>query len=74
MRRGFMGKEGMENPKPCMDIKFQWTAGEVMFECPCGTLEIIMTESREEKTCDCGRVYKLHHFVSLKKEGIKKEA
>lgn len=63
----------MENPKPCTDIHFQWEAGEVCFDCPCGTKEIILSEGGDEETCDCGRVYKLHHFVSLKKEEVKKE-
>lgn len=64
----------MNIDEPYEGIHVQWSADEVCFDCPCGTKEIIMVESGSETTCDCGRVYKLHHFVSLKKEGIKKEA
>ena len=48
------------------DIKFQWTADEVCFDCPCGTTEIILSESGEEKRCPgCGRVYRNIHYVAI---------
>lgn len=52
--------------KVATDIKYIWSAGEVCFDCSCG-VEIILSEGGEQKTCDCGKVYKLHHFVELVK-------
>lgn len=57
----------MSEIKPCVDINYQWSAGEVCIDCPCGTKEIIFSEGGDERTCDCGRVYKLIHFVTLVK-------
>lgn len=46
-------------------VHYQWTAGEVCFDCPCGETEIIMGEGGDVKQCDCGRVYRLRHYVEV---------
>lgn len=61
------------NHEPCKDIHYQWSADETCIDCPCGTKEIIFSESGCERTCDCGRMYKLIHFIALIKEAKKKK-
>lgn len=46
-------------------LEFQWSAGEVCFDCPCGEKEIIMSEGGDIINCECGRIYKLVHYVAL---------
>jgi len=50
------------------DLVFRWTAGEVCFDCPCGAWEIILSAAGDEKTCDCGKKYRLIHYVAEVKE------
>jgi len=50
------------------DVDFNWTAGEVSFECPCGRREIILAEGGDMKRCDCGKVYRLCHYVEVSNE------
>lgn len=47
------------------NIHFQWSAGEVCFDCPCGEKEIIISESGIERECVCGRIYRVRHFVEV---------
>jgi len=47
------------------DIEYQWTAGEVCFDCPCGEKEIILSEGGDTYKCDCGRKYELIHYVTV---------
>ncbi len=47
------------------DIKYNWSAGEVSFDCPCGEVEIYLDESEHE--CVCGRVYRLRHYVEVER-------
>lgn len=58
----------MSEPIIAKDIKFQWIAGEVCFDCPCGVHEMILSEGGEEETCDCGRIYRLVHYVEIVKK------
>lgn len=50
------------------DINMQWAAGEVCFDCPCGAREIIISEPGIEKACDCGRNYRIVHYVEYWEE------
>ena len=52
-------------------IHYQWTAGEVCFDCPCGVKEFILSEGGDKKTCrECGRVFTLVHYVRVEHEGL----
>lgn len=48
------------------DIRYFWIAGEVCFDCPCGMDEIILTEAGDTHLCDCGRLYELVHYVTVR--------
>lgn len=49
------------------DIHFQWSAGEVCFDCPCGEEELLIAEGGGGgvEVCECGRKYKLFHYVTV---------
>lgn len=49
--------------KKATDISYRWTEDAVCFDCPCGNKEIIVSE--EEERCDCGRVYRVVHYVEV---------
>ena len=51
--------------KVAIDIIYRWSEDMEMFDCPCGEKEIILGEAGIEKKCDCGRVYKLVHYVAI---------
>ena len=51
--------------KVATDIKHRWSEDAECFDCPCGKKEIILGEAGIEKKCDCGRVYKLVHYVAI---------
>lgn len=43
--------------------------GEICFDCPCGDeIELNFGRLMESEKCECGRVYKLHHHVTVTKE------
>lgn len=44
-------------------IKYNWSEEAVSFDCPCGTKDIVLSESGESVTCSCGCVYRLQHYV-----------
>jgi hypothetical protein len=47
------------------NVHYQWSAGEVCFDCPGGVVGIMISEGGESAECACGRVYTLHHFVTV---------
>lgn len=47
------------------DLTWHWQAGEVCFDCPCGEKEIIISEGGETHQCECGRTYRLVHYVEV---------
>lgn len=56
----------MSDFKLADNLHFHWAAGEVCFDCQCGKTEIILSESGEVKTCECGCAYRLQHYVEVK--------
>ena len=54
------------------DIRIIWSAGEVCFDCPCGETEIILIENGDEKVCECGRIYRVVHYVEVWKPQMEK--
>lgn len=56
----------MANFELARDIIWQWGDASSCFDCPCGSQEIILSEGGEEKTCDCGRIYRLIFRVEIK--------
>lgn len=48
------------------DLSWQWSESSACFDCPCGVSEIILSDNGDEKTCDCGRVYRLIFRVEVK--------
>jgi len=63
--RGLFKGECMEQIQIARDIKYNWSAGEVSFNCPCGEKDIFMDESGQTSECACGRVYRLHHYIEV---------
>lgn len=51
--------------KMATDIKYNWSAGEVSFDCPCGMWGIIQDADDEVFECECGRRYRVVHFVEV---------
>ena len=47
------------------DISYIWSAGELSFDCPCGGRAIILSEGGDTKRCECGKVYRLFHYVGV---------
>lgn len=52
--------------KVAKDIEYQWEAGEVCFDCPCGETNIVLCEGGDTEECKCGRNYQLVHYVAIK--------
>lgn len=46
-------------------IAYRWTDESACFNCPCGTTEILLSESGATIRCDCGRVYRLFCRVEV---------
>ena len=44
-------------------VPLQWSGGEVCFDCPCGAEEIIISGPGYDELCECGRVYRVQHYV-----------
>lgn len=47
------------------DIKYNWYASEVSFDCPCGLRGVIMDADDEVFECECGRRYRVVHYVEV---------
>ena len=59
----------MSEPKAAVDIKYLWGEGVMAFDCPCGCHEMIVSDQTSEfKDCDCGRKYRLVHYVEYKED------
>lgn len=60
-------REAQDGFEIAKNLHYQWSAGEVCFDCPCGVKEIILSESGETETCEgCGRTYRNVHYVEVK--------
>jgi len=57
------------NFSPDWEIDYNYAAGEVSFNCPCGVKNIFIGEGGEIVKCECGRVYRLVHYVEIADEG-----
>jgi len=47
------------------DYDYKWEDISCCIKCKCGC-EVIFSEAGE-KTCDCGKVYTLHNYITIKK-------
>ena len=51
--------------EPALDVYYRWAAGEACIDCPCGVKQIVFSEGGETKRCECGKVYRLFHYVGV---------
>lgn len=68
--RGWMEKaRKLEKSQPTSkradDISYRWGDGSVCFDCPCGMKDIVTDPEDEPFVCNCGRVYRVSHFVTV---------
>ena len=50
--------------RPATDVKVHWSDGGISFSCPCGE-EITTDPEDDPRTCGCGRVYRVSHYVTV---------
>lgn len=62
------GKEeslGVEIADPVIDIKIRWWEASMGFDCPCGNIDIVISDESGDKICECGRVYRFSSKIEL---------
>jgi hypothetical protein len=46
-------------------ITIRWSEEATCFNCPCGVKDIVLSEGDDTVKCDCGRTYRLRHYVEV---------